>query len=680
MKPALAIISIALALTLALACGQEPAPPPTPPAAPTATTTPIPPTNTPVAGPVSASNIPLPTRAPIITPTPAPTSTPRPTRTPVSLEFAILNSVREFTSKAGDGYAFHMNGVLSVRTSDGLDLEISLTYTGDAMPGYNSASVSLAAPSQTVEYDVITHQNISEASGETVETGRALFDTETRRWIETEDLLALSTLTDLRVLLGFDLYETSDIVTDGRMKLAGRQTLNGVSAHVISGKLPGADISGTETDLEVTYRVGVDDALLRQVEISGDLDPSIIDALLDDLSADSVRAELTVKFSEYGKEVAHKSPHLAWPRFNHYATLLDDGRVLVSGGWTGEFDNDDQLIGFPAGIPQIYDPLTSTWTFKGKLDPDAWEEIPDLFPQTPPARLPDGRLVSVAILDVPHSHPHPHDIDDYSFGALAVFNTETDEWTRLSDAPVPTDRSFPDAIVLNDGRALVVGGTEIGRSASASFDPLAVVEAYDLSTGAWQTLEPMNLPARQRWLVTLHDGRVLAAGGFITEPDMARWLNEAEIYDPHTNTWTPAESMTAPHTRAIVLHDGRVLATGGALSRTDSLVSETYNPETGAWTTTGAMTRPRSNHTLTLLPDGRVLAAGGIGPLGDIVLSTTDIFDPATGAWSPGPELSQPRANHSATLMPDGSALIAGGISERNGERYITLSTEFITP
>ena len=685
MKSTLATISIALTLALTLACGQEPAPPPAPVAAPTETPTPVPPTSTPVAGPVAASNIPMPTRAPIVTPTPAPTSTPRPTRTPVSLEFAILNSARDFTSKAG-GYAFHMSGVLSVRTSDGLDIDIPLTYAGDALPGYNSASVSLAAPSQTVEYDVITHQNISQASGETIETNQAYFDPETRRWVETEELLALSTLTDLMALLGSNLYETSDIATDGQMKLTGQEPLDGADTHVISGKLSGAYITGTDTDLEATYRVGVDDALLRQVEVSGALDPSIIGALVDGVSADSVSAELTVSFSDYGKEVAHKSPYLTEPRFSHDATLLDDGRVLVSGGYMGVLYNDE-LFGFPSASYQIYDPLTATWTFMGPItsydpltsiwtvtdpsDPTA-SDIPELAPSTLPTRLPDGRIVTVATLGKRHiSGP---------FNALAIFDTETDEWTHLSD--VPTNRSFPDAIVLNDGRVLVVGGTEIGRSASASFSPLAVVEAYDLSTGAWQTLEPMNQPATQRWLVPLHDGRVLAGGGLINEPDMVGWASEVEIYDPDTNKWTPAESMTTPHTEAIVLPNGRVLATGDAFLHTDSPVSKTYDPSTDEWTATEAMLQRRSNHTLTLLPDGRVLAAGGIGFIDDdyIPLSTTEIFDAETNTWSPGPELSQPRANHSATLMPDESVLLVGGISERNGERYVSISTEFIEP
>ena len=678
-RATLAIVFVSLILSLSVACGQEPVPTPTPTSAPTGTPTAVPPTSTPVAGPVSASNIPLPTRAPVSIPTPAPTSTPWPTRTPVPLEFAILNTAREFTSKAG-GYTFDMSGVLSVRTSGGSEIDIPFTYAGDAIPGYNFADISLTAPSEIVEYKVITSRDISDASGEASETISAYFDAETRRWVETEGLLALFSLTNSRVLLGSDLHETSNIADDGQMKLTGQETFDGIETHVISGKL-----TGGETELEVSYRVGVDDAMLRQIDVSGNLTPSIIGALVDSLNADSVRAELTINFSDYGKEVAYKSPYLAWPRFSHHATLLDDGRVLISGGWTGAFEND-QLTGFPAGLSQIYDPLTATWTFKGKLDPDAWEEIPELFPQTPPVKLPDGRLVSVAILGDPH--PHPPDIDAHPFGALAVFDAETDEWTRLSDVPVPTDRSFPHAIVLDDGRVLVVGGTEIGDSASASFSPLGIVEAYDLSTDTWQTLEPMSQIATQRWLIPLDDGRILAAGGFINEPGMWRWSNEVEIYDPDTNKWTLTESMSAsPHTQAIVLRDSRVLATGGLFTQStvadSSPNSETYDPDTGEWKVSGTMSQRRSNHTLTLLPDGRVLAVGGLEPLdgGDYAIhSSTEIFDPKTSAWSPGPELSRSRWGHSATLMSDGSVLIAGGVSERNGDENLTLSVEFIKP
>lgn len=621
-----------------------------------------------------------------MTPTPVPTSTPRPTRTPVSLEFSILNTSRDFTEKAG-GYTFDMSGVLSVRTSDGLDIEIPVTYAGDALPGYNSASISLTAPSETIEYKALSVQNISVTSDETVETRHAFFDAETRRWIETEELLALSTLTDLRALLGSNLHETSDIATNGHMKLTGQEMLDGVETHVISGKL-----SGVETELEGTYHVGVNDILLRQVEVSGELDPSIVGALLDEVTADSVHAELTVSFSDYGKEVAHRSPYLGETRFGHDATLLDDGRVLVSSGYMGTFENDE-LFGFPSVSYQIYDPLTATWTFMGPVtsydpltsiltvtdpsDPTA-SDIPELAPITPPNRLPDGRFVTVANLGS-REIGAPHN-------ALAVFDTNTDEWTRLSD--VPTDRSFASMIALNDGRVLVVGGAEIITRSSSSDDvypdTMDTVEAYDPDSGEWQTLQPINEAAMQLTLVRLSDGRVMAVGG-VSDIGSMLVTDRAEIFDPAADTWTLTAEMNGSRIlpEAIVIKDGRVLATGGIFPHTDIPDSETYNPDTDEWTAAGAMIQPRSNHTLTLLSDGQVLAIGGVEPLDDggyVVLSTTEIFDPDTNTWSQGPELFQPRASHSATLMPDGSVFIVGGISEHNGEEYFTLSTEFITP
>ena len=580
-----------------------------------------------------------------------------------------------------------MSGVLNVHTSDGLDIEIPVTYAGDGQPGYNSASISLTVPSETIEYKVISVQNMSGSPVQPVETRHAFFDAETRRWVETEELLALSALTDLRVLLGSDLHETTDIATDGQMKLTGQETLDGVEIHVISGKL-----AGSETEMEVTYRVGVDDALLRQIEVSGNLDPSVIGALIDGISADSVHAQLTANFSDYGKEVAHKSPYLGETRFGHDTTLLDDGRVLVSSGYMGTF-KDDELFGFPSVSYQIYDPLTATWTFMGPVtsydpltsiltvtdpsDPTA-SDIPELAPSTPPNRLPDGRFVTVANLGS-REIGAPHN-------ALAVFDTDTDEWTHLSD--VPTDRGSASMIALNDGRALVVGGADIFTRSSPSDDvypdTMDTVEAYDPDSGEWQTLQPINEAAVQLTLVHLSDGRVMAVGG-VSDIDSMLVTDRAEIFDPATDTWTLTAEMNVSRIlpEVIVLKDGRVLATGGIFPQTDIPDSETYNPDTDEWTAAGAMTQPRSNHTLTLLPDGHVLAVGGVEPLDDggyVVLSTTEIFDPVTNTWSQGPELFQPRASHSATLMPDGSVLIVGGISERDGEEYLTLSTEFIEP
>ena len=621
----------------------------------------------------------------------------------MSLELAVLNSSREFTSKAG-GYAFDMSGVLSVRTSDGLDIEIPLTYAGDALPGYNSANISLTAPSKTVEYKVIAVQNMDEASDETVEIQQAFFDAETRRWVgggsaemrqaffdaetrrwvETEELITISALTDFRVLLGSDFHETSDIVTDGQMRLTGQEMFDGAEIHVISGKLSVALITGTETELEVTYRVGVGDVLPRLIEVSGELDPSIIGALVEGISAKSVSVKLAVSFSDYGKDVAYKSPYLAKPRFSHDATLLDDGRVLMSGGFTAAFDGDELIDFGVVEFSETYDPATLSWTLTDKawLAYKSWQvyhQALEVLIYPPTDSLPDGRVIGVA-----HDHIDARSRVEF-VKYLAVFNPETDEWETISD--IPLNRTSFDMAVLGDGRVLIVGGYDSNATSSTfSIEPLDITETYNPDSGEWRTFAPMNEVAMEQALVRLSDGRVMAVGGF-DDPNNMSGTARAEIFDPETDIWTLTGAMNIPRTfpEAIALSDGRVLVAGAGGSQTavtDNVPnSETYEPATGEWTFTGAMSVSRAGHTLTLLPDGRVLAAGGGASLGQgyVLHSATEIFDPVTNTWSPGPELSEPRSQHSATLLPDGSVLLAGGIGQRQ-ERYAISSSEHIRP
>ncbi len=678
MKTALAIISVVLTLALSVACGQEPAPVPTPTVAPTETPTPIPPTFTPVAEPVSASNIPLPTAAPVLSPTPRPTSTPNPTPTPLPPEVAVLDAARESISAAG-GYAFELKGSLIIQTSDGLEVDIPVTYIGDALTDYNSARISLAAPSDVIEHDIIALQNMGTLFGETQRMSYA-FDAETRRWIEREELLPLSFLTNPRILLGSDSFETSDIATEGEMRLTGQETLDGVETNVISGKLLGSDIAAQVSELEITYRIGAEDDLLKQVQISGNFAPSIVQEFIDDTRVASIQGNLTVDFSDYGKDVAYEAPHLVSPRFSHDAALLEDGRVLVSGGWTGVVNNNE-IYPFPVVFSQIYDPETDTWTLINRIEPEDSEELPGFLIFSPATMLPDGRIISVALSEESQSG-NPDDVTT----AIVVFDPESVKWTHLSN--IPSNRIFADIIALEDGRVIVVGGLDLVAMSSPQgvIEPEALVESYNMATGEWQTLGPMVEAAVEHALLPLKDGRVMAMGG-VSDFDAQVETARSEIFDPVSGSWTLTGNLNTPRAfvNAIALTDGRVLAAGGLGTYIqafgDSPTSETYDPATGEWAATGPMSAQRFGHTLTLLPDGRVLAVGGEDPQGGdyMLYSSTEIFDPETNTWSAGPELSRPRSSHSATLMPDGSVLLAGGISQE-GERYPIASTEFITP
>jgi Galactose oxidase, central domain len=85
----------------------------------------------------------------------------------------------------------------------------------------------------------------------------------------------------------------------------------------------------------------------------------------------------------------------------------------------------------------------------------------------------------------------------------------------------------------------------------------------------------------------------------------------------------------------------------------------------GSFTPTGSLITPRQFHTATLLPTVKVLLAGGISAYGPNApgLSSAELYEPSTGTFSATGTMTVPRVSHTATLLPDGRVLIAGGYS-----------------
>jgi hypothetical protein len=208
------------------------------------------------------------------------------------------------------------------------------------------------------------------------------------------------------------------------------------------------------------------------------------------------------------------------------------------------------------------------------------------------------------------------------------------------------------ATLLSDGRVLVVTG-------NTSDGPVASAELYDPASGIWTATGRLGFSVLGHTATLLPNGKVLVAGGgFLVD------YSSAELYDPATETWTATGSMTGSrydHT-ATLLPNGKVLVAGGFTRPAGSsghplATAEIYDPASGTWTTTGSMALARTSHTATLLPNGKVLVAGG-----DYMFGSVELYDPASGTWAttgnlPGFGL----VGHTATLLSNGKVLVAGG-------------------
>jgi hypothetical protein len=218
----------------------------------------------------------------------------------------------------------------------------------------------------------------------------------------------------------------------------------------------------------------------------------------------------------------------------------------------------------------------------------------------------------------------------------------------------------PHAVVLQDGRVLVVGGGGwAGSNVSA--------EIYDPDAGGFGGTGPMATARRNHAVTLLLSGKVLVTGG---EYPFQTALSSAEIYDPASGMFTSAgtmKSVRANHT-ATLLQDGTVLIAGGWTAASQSSVAssaEIYDPIAGTFTAVAAsMTVPRWGHTATLLPSGDVLLAGGApytyGYGG--ITNSAETYHPATSAFAAtASAMSAARIDQTATLLPNGKVLVAGG-------------------
>jgi hypothetical protein len=314
-------------------------------------------------------------------------------------------------------------------------------------------------------------------------------------------------------------------------------------------------------------------------------------------------------------------------RAQHTATLLADGRVLITGG--------ESLNAAIVTSTEIYDPETGTFRAAPSMIAARRMHTATL--------LPDDRVLIVG---------------GYGAGGTLASAELFDPRTGTSTATgsLSFGRGGHTAVLLSTGKVLIVGGYGVN-----GYPDVAPAELYDPVSGTFASAGDyvgrggcdFCAPS-----VRLADGAVLFPG-----------QDPAQLYDAARDVFSVAGTMLREQSTAALLMNGQVLFAGGApIGRIAD--AELYSPSTRTFVPTGSMALPRVWHTLTLLPNGLVLAAGGetdrcsgSGCFFAGTVATAELYDPAAGAFVAAGSMTAARETHTATVLKNGKVLLAGGVS-----------------
>ncbi len=227
---------------------------------------------------------------------------------------------------------------------------------------------------------------------------------------------------------------------------------------------------------------------------------------------------------------------------------------------------------------------------------------------------------------------------------------------------------LPSLVTLPDGRIMAAGGFDKGTT------PSPRVSAWDPGSGSWERLAPMTTPRQGSSLAALGDGSVLAVGGEILAGrynDGTAYLETVttvERYDPAADRWTVAAPLPWDRTvtKVVALADGRALAVPRKVEDEEPGESAVFDPESGSWTVVPVPDGGLGNMHLLAMPDGSALVLSGRGHGWR--------YDPGTG-WIALPEPAVFRISPAVAALPDGRVLMAGGEAFVADEDTILLDT-----
>jgi hypothetical protein len=321
-------------------------------------------------------------------------------------------------------------------------------------------------------------------------------------------------------------------------------------------------------------------------------------------------------------------------RHFHTATLLQNGRVLVTGGLCAN-GTWDCGTGSVLNSAELYNPSTSTWTRTGSMSTGRYLHTATLLKNG--EVLVAGGFTSAGVAD-----------------SAELYNPSTGRWTTTGSMTV--GRAGHAATRLQNGEVLVAGGSIPTGRCSGGGDciltaPTSTAELYDPSTGTFTKTGSMNDARTEAQLTLLQNGEALTAGGCSAFNDDAECDDQggascsAEVFsNGHWSLTTNLVQCATAVEGAVLLPNGDVLIVVG------NMVSEFYDPSANDWQAT--LNQPNVSGQLALLATGNVLVAGGALVSGG---SNAALYDPSTNEWTPTG--SSPIGAVTLTQLLDGQVL-----------------------
>jgi hypothetical protein len=266
---------------------------------------------------------------------------------------------------------------------------------------------------------------------------------------------------------------------------------------------------------------------------------------------------------------------LAERRVSHTATVLADGRVLIAGGYNGEYLRS----------VEVFDPTTRRFHPAGSL-----LEGRSGHTATP---LPDGRVLFVGGVG-----------RGWTFLRSAeLYDPETGRSEVIDSMRVP--RESHTATLLTDGRVLVIGGHSGRRE---NMEVYASVEIFSPETRGFEPAGKLGIPRHKHDAVGLADGRVLVIGG-ADHTDRLHY-ETTEVYDPRAGTFESGPSMV--HRRYKIAGTSVLLGSGDVLVTSGAPAAELLDVESWAFREVpGGFPEAYRFAAVAVLPGSDVLVTGG---------------------------------------------------------------------